>query len=55
MLSRILWRVTTPRALRRRALILLLAWLLVALAYQDGYLGDVPAERLPVAVPASAG
>lgn len=55
-MGRILWRLTTPRALRRRTLAVLLAWLAVAVAHQDGVFGDgaPPASRLPVDVSSAA-
>lgn len=40
MLARLFWKFTTPRKLRRQTLALLVAWLAVAAAYQDGWFGD---------------
>ena len=37
---RLLWRLTTPRRLRRNTLIILLAWTAVAFANQNGMIPD---------------
>jgi hypothetical protein len=46
---RLLWRLTTPRRLRRNTLIILLAWTAVAFANQNGMLpnGSSPPRPLP--------
>lgn len=57
-MTRILWLITTPRALRRRTLAALLAWIAVASAHQHGMFAgpDPVAGRLPTpAVPAESG
>jgi hypothetical protein len=38
---RLLWRLTTPRRLRRNTLIVLLAWTAVAFAHQNGLLPEL--------------
>lgn len=51
MLSRLLWRITTPRALRRRTLAVLVAWLAVASAHQHGMFGESQEDgQVPVVV-----
>ena len=47
-MSRLLWWLITPRQLRRSGFIVLLAWLAVAFAYQDG---TVPRHPAPVQLP----
>lgn len=53
---RLLWRLTTPRRLRRTTLVALLLWTAVALAHQSGLFGGVgdslPEVRVPVQAPA---
>ena len=48
---RLLWRLTTPRRLRRNTLIVLLAWTAVSFADQNGMLpgpgGSSPSRPLP--------
>lgn len=52
MLSRLFWRMITPHQLRRGTLIVLLAWLMVAVAYQNGTIprANEPGAQLPVSV-----
>lgn len=55
-MGRILWRLTTPHALRRRTLAVLVAWLAVAVAHQNGMLGgeDPSTSQLPADVSSAA-
>lgn len=50
---RLLWLFTTPRRLRRNALIVLLIWLGIAMAHQHGVFDDtrwqVPTSAVPAA------
>ena len=50
MFSRLLWRVVTPRQIRRASLLVLLAWFAVALAYQNGFLPQPDTDQLPLQV-----
>ena len=48
-MSRLLWWIITPRQLRRSGFIVLLAWLMVALGYQDGVIPrQTPVGQLTV-------
>ncbi len=44
-----IWRLTTPRRLRRWTLALLVAWLVTAVAYHNGDLSPATRE-LPIVV-----
>lgn len=50
MLGRLLWRLITPRQLRKGTLIVLLAWLMIALAYQNGVIPRADDARPPVSL-----
>lgn len=44
------WRLTTPRRLRRWTLALLVAWLVTAVSYQHGDLSPTDSGELPAVI-----